>query len=199
MFKLPPLPYAKDALAPHVSAETLSFHHGKHHKTYVDKTNELVKGTALEKLELVPLIRKVAGVKSKQTIFNNAAQIWNHDFYWHSMSPNGGGKPKGALGARIDKDFGSFSDFKKAFAEAGAGQFGSGYVWLVASGAKLRIMATANAETPVSDPDLTPLLTTDVWEHAYYLDYQNRRPAYLDTFLGKLVNWDFAAANYERV
>lgn len=198
MFELPPLPYAEDALEPHISARTLSFHYGKHHKAYVDKTNELIEGTALEKLALVDLIREAAKDKAKQGLFNNAAQIWNHDFYWHSMSPKGGGAPKGALSKRIEQDFGSLEKFKEAFKAKATGQFGSGYCWLVlGADGKLAITTTANAETPIADKKQVPLLTTDVWEHTYYLDYQNKRPAYLDAFLEHLVNWEFAAANLE--
>lgn len=198
MFTLPPLPYAEDALEPHVSARTLSFHHGKHHKTYVDKTNELIAGTELEKLSLVELIRKAAKDEDSQALFNNAAQIWNHDFYWRSMAPKGGQEPKGALGKQIDKDFGGYSDFKKLFKEKAAAQFGSGYCWLVLdAGGKLKIVTTANAETPIAGTKEVPLLTTDVWEHTYYLDYQNKRPAYLDAFLDHLVNWEFAESNFE--
>ncbi|PKQ06825.1 MAG: superoxide dismutase [Fe] [Alphaproteobacteria bacterium HGW-Alphaproteobacteria-12] len=199
MIELPPLPYAQDALAPHISKETLSFHYGKHHKGYVDKANGMLEGSDLATLDLVPLIRKVAGDASKKGLFNNAAQIWNHDFYWHSMSPKGGGKPAGALADKIASDFGSFEAFTKTFKEAGAGQFGSGYCWLVLGpDGKLKVYGTANAETPISDTKDTPILTTDVWEHTYYLDYQNRRPDYLDVFLDKLVNWEFAAANFEK-
>ncbi len=198
MFELPPLPYAEDALEPHISARTLSFHYGKHHKAYVDKTNELIEGTALEKLALVDLIREAAKDKAKHGLFNNAAQIWNHDFYWHSMSPKGGGAPKGALSKRIEQDFGSLEKFKEAFKAKATGQFGSGYCWLVlGADGKLAITTTANAETPIADKKQVPLLTTDVWEHTYYLDYQNKRPAYLDAFLEHLVNWEFAAANLE--
>lgn len=199
MFELPPLPYARDALAPHVSGETLSFHHGKHHKAYVDKANELVEGTDLEGLDLVALIRKVAGDASKKTLFNNAAQIWNHDFYWHSMSPKGGGKPKGALAEKIEKDFGGYDKFAKTFKETAAGQFGSGYCWLVVGpDGKLKVYSTANAETPIAGTKDVPLLTTDVWEHTYYLDYQNKRPDYLEAFLKHLINWEFAEANFEK-
>jgi Fe-Mn family superoxide dismutase len=198
MFELPPLPYAEDALEPHISARTLSFHYGKHHKAYVDKTNELTKGKDLAALPLVDLIRIAAKDKESPALFNNAAQIWNHDFYWHSMSPKGGGAPTGALSKRIEQDFGSYEKFKEAFKAKAAGQFGSGYCWLVlGADGKLSITTTANAETPVTDEKLVPLLTTDVWEHTYYLDYQNKRPAYLDAFLEHLVNWDFAAANFE--
>jgi Fe-Mn family superoxide dismutase len=197
MHDLPPLPYAETALEPHISARTLSFHHGKHHKAYVDKTNELIAGTALEKLGLVELIREAAKDKEKQALFNNAAQIWNHDFYWKSMAPQGGGAPDGALARQIGLDFGSFEKFRESFKAKAAGHFGSGYCWLVlGADGKLAIVTTANAETPVADTRLVPLLTTDVWEHTYYLDYQNRRPAYLDAFLDHLVNWEFAAANF---
>lgn len=199
MLELPPLPYEQDALEPHISAKTLSFHYGKHHKGYVDKANSMIEGTDLEKLGLIELIRKVAGDSSKKGLFNNAAQIWNHDFYWHSMSPKGGGEPKGELAKKIAKDFGSFDDFKKTFKDAGAGQFGSGYCWLVlGSDGKLKVYGTPNAETPIADTKDVPLMTTDVWEHTYYLDYQNRRPDYLDVFLDKLVNWEFASANFEK-
>lgn len=196
MLKLPPLPYAEDALAPHISAETLSFHYGKHHKGYVDKANKAIEGTALDDLELVPLIRKLAADDAKKTVFNNAAQVWNHDFYWHSMSPEGGGKPKGALAEKIERDFGSYEEFRDAFKEAAVGQFGSGYCWLVlGDNGKLKIYGTPNAETPIAGQKDVPLLTTDVWEHTYYLDYQHERPDYVDAFLDNLVNWDFAEAN----
>lgn len=196
MHELPPLPYAEEALEPHISARTLSFHHGKHHKAYVDKTNELIKGTDLAKLSLVELIREAAKDGDKQLLFNNAAQIWNHDFYWHSMSPKGGGAPEGPLAQQIERDFGSFEKFKETFKAKAAGQFGSGYCWLVLGpDGKLAITTTANADTPVADTKQVPLLTTDVWEHSYYLDYQNKRPAYLDAFLDHLVNWAFAEAN----
>lgn len=199
MFELPPLPYAEDALEPHVSARTLSFHYGKHHKAYVDKANELVKGTDLAKLSLVELIRTAAQDGEKKTLFNNAAQIWNHDFYWHSMSPKGGGEPKGALAKQIGKDFGSYEKFKEAFKAKAAGQFGSGYCWLVLGpDGKLKVIGTANADTPIAGTRDVPLLTTDVWEHTYYLDYQNKRAAYLDAFLEHLVNWEFAEANFEQ-
>ncbi|HCX68916.1 superoxide dismutase [Parvibaculum sp.] len=199
MLELPPLPYEQDALEPHISAKTLSFHYGKHHKGYVDKANSMIEGTDLEKLGLIELIRKAAADGSKKGLFNNAAQIWNHDFYWHSMAPKGGGEPKGALAKKIAEDFGSFDDFKKAFKDAGAGQFGSGYAWLViGADGKLKVYGTANAETPIADTKDVPLMTTDVWEHTYYLDYQNRRPDYLDVFLDKLVNWEFAEANFEK-
>lgn len=193
-FTLPDLPYARDALAPHISGETLDFHHGKHHKAYVDKANDLVKGTDLESADLETAIR--AAWKDKNTaLFNNAAQIWNHTFYWQSMSPDGGGRPSGKLAEAIDRDFGSFEKFADAFKMAGAGQFGSGWAWLVVKDGKLEVRKTPNAETPLTEAGVTPLLTMDVWEHAYYLDFQNRRPDYMGAFLGHLVNWDFAAEN----
>ncbi len=197
-FTLPNLPYAKDALAPHISANTLDFHHGKHHATYVKNLNGLVEGTDLENASLEEVIQSVAGDASKGGIFNNAAQIWNHTFYWHSMKPQGGGKPSGALAAKIEKDFGSYDDFVAQFKKAGATQFGSGWAWLVVEGGKLKILKTANAETPLTQSGVTPLMTCDVWEHAYYLDFQNRRPDYLSTFLEHLVNWDFAAENLSK-
>ncbi len=200
MFKLAPLPFAKDALEPHVSVETLACHYGKHHKAYVDKVNELTKGTDLADLDLVALIRKVAHDTTRKILFNNAAQVWNHDFYWQSLTPDGGGAPGGALAERIEHDFGGYDNFRKAFSEAAVGQFGSGYCWLVCGAdGKLKIQATANAETPIADGKDVPLLTTDVWEHAYYLDYQNKRADYLETFLDHLVNWAFAEANFAAV
>lgn len=192
-FTLPDLPYAQDALAPHISGETLSFHHGKHHKAYVDKANDAIKGTDYEGLSLEEVIKKSWSEKN-MGVFNNAAQIWNHTFYWHSMTPNGGGKPTGAIADAIDASFGSYDKFAEEFKAAGAGQFGSGWAWLVKNGDKLEVRKTLNAENPITD-GATPLLTMDVWEHAYYLDYQNRRPDYIGDFLGKLVNWDFANQN----
>ena len=194
-FTLPDLPYAKDALAPHISAETLDFHHGKHHAAYVKNLNGLVDGTDMAALSLEDVIRKAAGDAELGGVFNNAAQIWNHTFYWQSMRPNGGGTPTGDLAAMIDRDFGSFDNFKDAFAKAGATQFGSGWAWLVLKDGKLEVRKTLNAETPLTEDGVTPLLTMDVWEHAYYLDFQNRRPDYISTFLDKLVNWEFAAEN----
>lgn len=194
-FTLPDLPYARDALAPHISGETLDFHHGKHHKAYVDKANDLVKGTQLEGADLETTIRS-AWERKDTALFNNAAQIWNHTFYWNSMSPDGGGKPSGKLAEAIDRDFGSFEKFADAFKTAGAGQFGSGWAWLVVRDGKLEIRKTPNAETPITEAGVTPLLTMDVWEHAYYLDFQNRRPDYMGAFLENLVNWEFAAENF---
>ena len=192
-FTLPDLPYAQDALAPHISGETLSFHHGKHHKAYVDKANAAIEGTDYEGLSLEDVIKKSWSEKN-MGVFNNAAQIWNHTFYWHSMAPNGGGKPSGAIAEAIDASFGSYDKFVEEFKAAGAGQFGSGWAWLVKNGDKLEVRKTLNAENPITD-GATPLLTMDVWEHAYYLDYQNRRPDYISTFLDELVNWDFVNQN----
>jgi len=194
-FTLPDLPYAKDALAPHISSETLDFHHGKHHATYVKNLNGLVEGTDMAPKSLEEIIQETAGNADKQGVFNNAAQIWNHTFYWQSMRPNGGGTPTGKLAEMIDRDFGSFDEFKDAFSKAGATQFGSGWAWLVLNGDKLEVRKTLNAETPLTESGVTPLLTMDVWEHAYYLDFQNRRPDYISTFLDHLVNWEFAAEN----
>ena len=191
---LPELPYAKDALAPHISAETLGFHHGKHHAAYVSKMNAAIEGTAKADLPLEDLIRAAAS-DGDQGLFNNAAQTWNHTFYWNSMSPKGGGAPQGDLAERIDRDFGSLEGFRKAFADAGTTQFGSGWAWLIVRDGKLEVRKTLNAETPLTEDGAVPLLTMDVWEHAYYLDFQNRRPDYIETFLDKLVNWDFAAEN----
>ena len=192
---LPPLPYGDDALAPHISAETISFHYGKHHQAYVDNLNKMIDGTELAEASLEDIIHASAGDPAKAGIFNNAAQIWNHTFYWHSMSPTGGGAPTGDVAAKINEAFGSYEEFKNAFATAGATQFGSGWAWLVAVGGKLEVRKTLNAELPLTEAGVTPLLTMDVWEHAYYLDYQNKRPAYIETFLDKLVNWDFANQN----
>jgi Fe-Mn family superoxide dismutase len=194
-FTLPDLPYAKDALAPHISSETLDFHHGKHHNAYVNNLNGLVEGTDMASKSLEDIIQDTAGKADKAGIFNNAAQIWNHTFYWQSMRPNGGGAPTSKLAEMIDRDFGSFDAFKDAFAKAGATQFGSGWAWLVLADGKLDVRKTLNAETPLTEAGVTPLLTMDVWEHAYYLDFQNRRPDYISTFLDHLVNWEFAAEN----
>lgn len=193
--QLPDLPYARDALAPHISEETLNFHYGKHHQAYVDNLNKMIDGTQHADADLVSIVRDSAGDASKAGVFNNAAQVWNHTFYWHSMKPNGGGAPTGAIADEIDKSFGSYDAFKDEFAKAGATQFGSGWAWLVAKAGKLEIRKTPNAETPLTDASCTPLLTMDVWEHAYYLDFQNKRPAYMTAFLDGLVNWDFANAN----
>ena len=195
-FTLPDLPYASDALEPSISANTLSYHHGKHHNAYVNNLNKMIEGTDLEGKSLEDIVKATAGDASKGGIFNNAAQVWNHTFYWHSMSPNGGGKPSGKLAEAIDRDFGSYDEFAKAFTGAGGSQFGSGWAWLVSNGGKLEVRKTPNAETPLTD-GVTPLLTMDVWEHAYYLDHQNSRPGYMGAFMEHLINWDFAAENYK--
>ena len=185
-FQLPQLPYAKNALEPHISAETLEYHYGKHHQTYVDKLNGLVDGTDKAKQSLEEIIRSSDG-----GVFNNAAQVWNHTFYWHCLSPEGGGEPGGKLGEMIKRDFGSFDDFKKKFTETAINTFGSGWAWLVQNpDGKLDIVSTSNAQTPLTG-SATPLLTCDVWEHAYYIDYRNARPKYMDAFWN-LVNWSFA-------
>ncbi|MEQ8344484.1 MAG: superoxide dismutase [Sneathiellaceae bacterium] len=193
-FELPDLPYAKDALAPHISAETLDFHHGKHHNTYVTTLNNLVKDTPLAGKSLEEIIKDSAGDSSKTAIFNNSAQVWNHTFYWHSMKPAGGGKPSGAIADKIDADLGGYDKFVEAFKTAGATQFGSGWAWLVLDGGKLKVTKTPNAENPMTS-GAVPLLTMDVWEHAYYIDFRNARPKYMETFLDHLVNWDFANKN----
>jgi Fe-Mn family superoxide dismutase len=195
-FTLPALPYANDALAPHISAETISLHYGKHHNAYVVKLNELIAGTEYESQSLEEIIIATSGKADKAAIFNNAAQIWNHTFYWHSMKAAGGGLPSGAVLDKIKADFGSVEEFNKQFTAAGAAQFGSGWAWLVLNNGKLEIIKTPNAETPITQGK-TPLLTIDVWEHAYYIDYQNRRPDYMNVFLTSLVNWDFANRNLE--
>jgi Fe-Mn family superoxide dismutase len=192
--QLPALPYSLDALEPHISARTLEFHHGKHHAAYVTNLNNLVAGSELADHSLEDTILAVAGDASKAGVFNNAAQVWNHTFYWQGMKPGGGGAPSGELAAKIDADFGSFDAFKEQFKAAGATQFGSGWAWLVLDNGTLKITKTGNADLPLAHGQKA-LLTMDVWEHAYYLDYQNRRPDYMTTFLDKLVNWDFVAAN----
>ena len=192
--QLPALPYDLDALEPHISRQTLEFHYGKHHAGYVTNLNKLVEGTELDGLGLEEVIQAVAGDPGKAGIFNNAAQVWNHTFYWQGIKPGGGGAPTGALAEKIAADFGSYEAFAEQFKAAGATQFGSGWAWLVLDGGTLKITKTANADLPLAHGQ-TALLTMDVWEHAYYLDYQNRRPDYMTTFLDKLVNWDFVAAN----
>lgn len=193
-FTLPALPYEQNALEPHISANTLSFHYGKHHQAYVTNLNNLVKDTPLDGASLEEVIMASAKDASKAGIFNNAAQVWNHTFYWNSMKPNGGGKPSGKLAEKIEKDFGGYDKFVEAFKQAGATQFGSGWAWLVLDGDTLKVTKTPNADLPMAHGQKA-LLTMDVWEHAYYLDFQNRRPDYISTFLDKLVNWDFAAKN----
>jgi Fe-Mn family superoxide dismutase len=193
-FELPPLPYPKTALEPHISANTFDFHHGRHHQAYVTNLNNLIKGSPMESQLLEEIIKSTYRDTSKTGVFNNAAQVWNHTFFWHSMKPQGGRAPSGALAAAIDRDCGGLDKFKEAFKAAAVGQFGSGWAWLVADRGQLKIVATANANTPLADGQ-TPLLTCDVWEHAYYLDYQNRRPDFVQAFLDHLTNWDFAAQN----
>ena len=188
--QLPSLPYAKDALAPHISEETLDFHYGKHHQTYVTNLNNLIAGTEFESKSLEEIVKSASG-----GLFNNAAQVWNHTFYWNSLSPNGGGAPSGALADAINQAFGSFEAFKEAFTQCAVTTFGSGWAWLVKnSDGTLALVSTSNAATPLTT-DQTPILTCDVWEHAYYIDYRNARPKYLEAFWA-LVNWDFAAANF---
>jgi superoxide dismutase, Fe-Mn family len=191
--ELPPLPYADDALEPAYSATTISFHYGKHHRAYVDNLNKAIAGTDLESKSLDAIIAAVAGDPGKAGVFNNAAQVWNHTFFWNSMKPGGGGAPTGAVGEAIKAAFGGYEQFVADFKAAAVGRFGSGWAWLAAEDGGLRIVTTANAEEP-SAPQ-KPLLTVDVWEHAYYLDYQNRRPDFVQAFFDKLANWDFANAN----
>jgi len=190
---LPDLPYGIDALEPYISAQTLGFHHGKHHQAYVTNLNTLTQNTELSNKSLEEIIQATAGNAEKAGIFNNAAQVWNHTFFWNCMKPQGGGQPRGELKERIDATFGSCQAFAAEFKQAAVTQFGSGWVWLVLEKGNLRIMKTANADLPMAH-GATALLTCDVWEHAYYLDYQNRRPDYVDTFLAHLVNWDFATS-----
>jgi Fe-Mn family superoxide dismutase len=189
--KLPDLPFAKDALAPHISAETFDYHHGKHHQAYVTKLNGMIGGTEFEDASLEDIIKKADG-----GIFNNGAQVFNHTFFWNCMSPDGGGKPSGALAEAIDKKWGSFDTFKEEFANAATGLFGSGWTWLVKTAdGSLDIVQKSNAGNPIRDGQ-TPLMTVDVWEHAYYIDYRNARPGFIDAFWN-VVNWDFVAKNYE--
>ncbi len=193
MIELPPLPYAKDALAPHISRETLEYHYGKHHQGYVNKVNKGIDGTEFEGKPLEAIVKGASGA-----LFNSAAQVWNHSFYWQSLSPDGGGAPGGGIAVAIDASFGSFDTFRKQFTESATGNFGSGWTWLVKTrDGGLEVVNTGNAGTPLTDTGLTPLLTVDVWEHAYYIDYRNKRAAYLDAFWA-LVNWDFANENLSR-
>lgn len=187
---LPELPYSKDALEPHISSKTLEFHHGKHHNAYVTNLNKLIAGTPMENLSLEDIILKSAKDAAMTGVFNNSAQVWNHTFYWNCMKKNGGGKPSGKVAAEIDKAFGSFEKFMEEIKNAAATQFGSGWAWLVKEGDTLKIMKTSNADTPMVH-GAKALLTIDVWEHAYYLDWQNRRPDYIAAFFENLVNWDF--------
>ena len=190
--KLPELPYSMDALQPHISAETLEYHYGKHHATYVEKLNGLIPGTEFESATLEDIIKSASG-----GIFNNGAQIWNHTFYWNCLSPNGGGEPAGELAKSINAAFGDFNSFKDQFSQAAATNFGSGWTWLVKnSGGALEIVNTSNAGNPMTD-DKKPLLTCDVWEHAYYIDYRNARPKYVDAFWS-IVNWDFVSENFNK-
>jgi Fe-Mn family superoxide dismutase len=191
---LPRLPYAENALDPVISANTIGFHYGKHHKGYVDTLNKLIAGTELAHLSLENLIAETAGKTDKIAIYNNAAQTWNHTFYWRSLRPMGGGEPPAALKQRIEASFDNFDTCKKELATAATSQFGSGWVWLVLEAGKLKVVKTGNAETPLAN-GVKPLLTIDVWEHAYYLDYQNRRVDYVNALLDKLINWSFAADN----
>jgi len=188
--ELPELPFSKDALAPAISEKTLEFHYGKHHKAYVDKANSLIAGTEFEGMKIEDIIVKTAGNEGQSGIFNNCAQAWNHSFYWNCLKRDGGGKPSGKIADMIQSDLGGYEKFVEDFKAAGMGQFGSGWVWLALDGDKLKIVKTPNADTPLAH-GMKPLLTADVWEHAYYLDYQNRRPDYLSTFVDKLINWEF--------
>jgi len=193
-FALPPLPYAENALDPLISANTIGFHYGKHHKTYVDNLNKLVEGKDLAQMSLEQVIQASAGKADMVGVFNNAAQVWNHTFYWNCLKPSGGGKPGGTVGEMIDAAFGDFDAFRKEFANAAVTQFGSGWAWLVKDGDALKIMKTGNAELPMTQGKKA-LLTIDVWEHAYYLDYQNLRAKYVETVIDRLLNWDFAERN----
>lgn len=194
-FSLPPLPYADTALEPLISANTLSYHYAKHHKTYVDNLNKLVEGKDLASMSLEEIIMASSGKADMAGVFNNAAQVWNHTFYWNSLKPNGGGKPTGAIAAAIDKDLGGYDKFKADLSAAAVTQFGSGWAWLVSDAGTLKIVKTGNAEVPLTKGQ-KPLLTIDVWEHAYYLDYQNLRAKYVETLIDKLLNWDFANQNF---
>ena len=186
--ELPPLPWAREALAPHISAETIDYHYGKHHQTYVTNTNNLIKGTEFENMDLVAIIKKAQG-----GLFNNSAQVWNHSFYWNCLAPKGGGEPSGKLADAIKKSFGGFAQFKEEFTKTAIGTFGSGWAWLVQrADGNLGLVSTPNANTPLTGTD-RPLLTCDVWEHAYYVDYRNARPKYVEAFWN-LVNWEFAAS-----
>ena len=188
--QLPELPYQKTALAPYISEETLNFHYGKHHKAYVDKLNVQIENTEWEKASLEKIVKSSSG-----GVFNNAAQVWNHTFYWNSLSQKGGGQPSGDLAKALEKDFGSFEKFKEEFTAKALGQFGSGWAWLVKSGDVLKVISTANADTPLTSED-KPLLTCDVWEHAYYVDYRNARNKYIEAYWN-LVNWDFVVRNLD--
>jgi superoxide dismutase, Fe-Mn family len=190
----PDLPFAKDALEPYISARTFEFHYGKHHKAYVDNANKMLEGSDLAGKDLVAIIQTAAKDPAKKGLFNNTAQAWNHAFFWQCLKKGGGGKPTGKIAERIAADFGGYEKFAEAFKNAGATQFGSGWAWLVEKNGKLEITQSANADTPVAQ-GIKPLLVVDVWEHAYYLDYQNRRPDFLQAFIDHLINWDFVNAN----
>lgn len=194
-FTMKPLPYADDALSPVINAGTIGFHYGKHHTTYLNNLNNLLANDPLKDKSLAEVVKAVAGKPDKAGVFNNAAQVWNHDFYWDSMRPNGGGKPTGKIADLIKDSFGDYDKFKADFAAACVGQFGSGWAWLCLEGGKLTIRKTPNAETPMTVDGVKPLLTIDVWEHAYYLDWQNRRPDYANAVIDKLLNWEFAEKN----
>jgi superoxide dismutase, Fe-Mn family len=193
-FELPPLPYPKNALAPHMSEQTFDFHYGRHHQAYVTNLNNLIKDSPLASQSLEELIKGSYKDTTKTGVFNNAAQVWNHTFFWNSMKPHGGAGPSGNLASAITRDCGGLDKFKEQFKATAVGQFGSGWAWLVADKGALKIVGTPNAVTPLAEGQ-TALLTCDVWEHAYYLDYQNRRPDFVQAFLDHLVNWDFAAQN----
>jgi len=194
-YQQPALPYAENALEPFISANTIGFHYGKHHVAYITNFNNLVAGTPLETLSIEEVIAQTAADPQKIGIFNNGAQAWNHSFYWKSLTPGGGGVPSGELAAKITQDFGSFDKFKEELKSAAATQFGSGWAWLVLEGGTLKVVKTGNAQTP-STSGQKPILTIDVWEHAYYLDYQNRRPDYVASMIDNLLNWEFAAENF---
>jgi Fe-Mn family superoxide dismutase len=191
---LPPLPYHNGALEPYISSRTIEFHYGKHHQAYAANTQKLIAGTKLEKMPLKEIVQISYGNKALLPTYNNAAQLFNHDFYWECMKPNGGGKPQGKILRAIEQSFGSFDAFAEIFSKSAAGQFGSGWTWLVKDGNQLKVISTGNADTPIT-MGYTPLLTMDVWEHAYYLDYQNRRADYIKAFMDHLVNWEFAEKN----
>jgi Fe-Mn family superoxide dismutase len=192
-FQLPELPYAIDALEPHISRRTMEFHYGKHHDAYVKKTNDLIKNTTYAKMTLKDVILKSFHKSDDRMIFDNAAQIWNHSFFWSCMQPNGGGAPQGLVATELQNAFGGYAEFHKTFAATATGLFGSGWVWLVLDGGKLSVIGTPNAETPIASHQM-PLLACDVWEHAYYIDYQNQRPAFVEAFLDHLVNWKHVEA-----
>ena len=191
----PELPYAENALDPHISANTIGFHYGKHHATYIKKYNDMVAGTPHDDQSIEDVIVATANDPEKTGLFNNGAQAWNHSFYWNSLSPDGGGRPSGQIAGKIETDFGSYDSLKSELANAAATQFGSGWAWLVLDNGQLKVVKTANAQTPLTNA-MYPILTIDVWEHAYYLDYQNRRPDYIAAVIDELLNWEFASQNF---